>query len=234
MKKEGYNFIDYQEDKHWWFIVRCNIFFNLIKNLNNNINNFLDIGCGTGNFMKKISPISKNVYGIDPHTYKNSKHKNILKGEAEDIPFKNNMFDFISCFDVLEHLKQPNIVIDEIHRILKRNGYAIITTPACQNLYGPHDVENEHIKRYSKKELEKLFDDRFEIIRSTYFNTLLFPIEGTTRLIEKILNKKIKKNEIPNNKLNNFFLNIFNKEVKFLENKNFPIGMSCLIIVRKK
>lgn len=234
MKKEGYNFIDYQEDKHWWFIARSNIFFNLIENLNNNIDNFLDIGCGTGNFMKKVSPISKNIYGIDPHTYNNSKHKNILEGEAENIPFKDNMFDFISCFDVLEHLKDPNIAINEIYRILKKDGYAIITTPACQSLYGPHDKENEHVKRYSKKQMEKLFDNRFEIVRSTYFNSLLFPLEGPTRLIERFLNKKITKNEKPNDKINKILLDIFNKESKFLEKKDFPIGMSCLIIVRKK
>ena len=123
MKQEGFNFVDNNENEHWWFLARSNIFFNILKKYNNKIENHLDIGCGTGYFLEKIKNISKNQYGIDPYTYHNQKSKNILKGTAENIPFNDNYFDTVSTFDVLEHLEKPDLAINEIYRVLKLNGY---------------------------------------------------------------------------------------------------------------
>ena len=57
MKQELFDFIDYEEDKHWWFVARTNILKALIESYDDEIENFLDIGCGTGYFLSKVAPI---------------------------------------------------------------------------------------------------------------------------------------------------------------------------------
>lgn len=234
MKDKMFDFIDYKEANHWWFVARTNILKSQVEKYNDNIENFLDIGCGTGYFLSKISPIVENAYGLDPHEYKNLKMDEIISGTVENIPFDNNTFDFVSCLDVLEHIPNPEAGLDSILRVLKPGGFAIITVPAYQWLYGPHDRENEHVKRFNKKDFESLINPRFEIMKSTYFNSLLFPLEAPIRFAERLLNKPITSGETDNQFLNKFFFKIFNAEKKWLLNHNFPFGISYMIVLRKR
>lgn len=234
MKQNTFDFIDYEENKHWWFVARTNILKAIIESYNDEIENFLDIGCGTGYFLSKIAPIVENAYGIEPHEYNNSKFENIISGTIENIPFDNNTFDFVSCFDVLEHVENPQEALDGILRVLKPGGFAIITVPACQFLYGPHDKEHDHYRRFSKDYFESLVDPRFEIMKSTYFNTFLFPAEAPIRLLERAINQKVTKDSAPSPLLNKIFFKVFNSEKKWLMNHNFPIGVSYMAVLRKR
>ena len=234
MNEHMFDFIDYEETKHWWFVARTNLFKSIIESYNDDIENILDIGCGTGYFLSKIAPIAKNCYGVDPHTYKELKFDNIVNGTAENIPFDNNTFDVVTCFDVLEHVQNPQVAMEGILRVLKPGGFAVISVPANQWMYGPHDKENGHVRRFSKKEFESIVNPRFEIMKSTYFNTILYPVEIIIRLMEKMLNIRLTKDEAPNPKLNNILFKIFNSEKKWLLNHSFPFGISYLVVLRKR
>ncbi len=234
MKDNKFDFIDFEEDKHWWFVARTNILKSIVESYNDDIENFLDIGCGTGHFLSKVSPIVENLYGIDPHNYENKKIDGIRQGTIENLPFENNFFDFVSCLDVIEHVKNPKEALDSILRVLKPGGHAIITVPACQFLFGPHDVDNEHYRRFSKSNFEGLVDPRFEIMKSTYFNTILFPVEAPVRLLERIINKQITKDEAPSPTTNKILFKLFNSEKNWLLNHNYPIGLSYMIVLRKR
>jgi hypothetical protein len=71
-------------------------------------------------------------------------------------------------------------------------------------------------------------------MRSTYFNTFLFPIECVVRIVEKIINFRIMKLETPKSKTNNLLFKIFNSEKKILLKHDLPIGMSYLVVLRKR
>jgi SAM-dependent methyltransferase len=49
--------------------------------------------------------------------------------KGQKIDFPDEFFDFIFCGDVIEHLFSPDFLLEEIYRMLKPKGYAIITTP---------------------------------------------------------------------------------------------------------
>jgi ubiquinone/menaquinone biosynthesis C-methylase UbiE len=57
---------------------------------------------------------------------KNKKIK-IVFGDAEDIPFPNNTFDFVIAAFLIVHLKDPSKFFDEAYRILKDDGKLIVT-----------------------------------------------------------------------------------------------------------
>ena len=97
----------------------------------------LDIGCGDGKFslLLKQSAQAQEVYGVDI-----SREAVELANAAgikafwsdidgEPLPFEKDSFDAIFCGEVIEHLLDPDHLLDEIHRTLKPGGIAIITTP---------------------------------------------------------------------------------------------------------
>jgi len=89
-------------------------------------NQILNIGSGG------IRPISKAI-NLDL----NSQRINVdVIGDAHTLPFKSNTFDCIYCVAVLEHVKNPSIVISEFKRVLKLNGKVYMEMPFLQPFHG--------------------------------------------------------------------------------------------------
>ena len=87
------------------------------------------------------------------------------------------------ALDVIEHIKDDEEALKEIYRVLKPQGMAIIAVPAFMFLWGVTDVISHHYRRYTLSELRKKIENRrFSIIRSSYFNTFLFPFIALVRL----------------------------------------------------
>jgi methionine biosynthesis protein MetW len=95
----------------------------------------VDIGCGDGNFTLKVKEKigCKRIYGMDIYSPSLNRAKNkgitIKKVDLNKrIPFNDNSFDVVVLNQVIEHLFYPIKLLQEIHRILKLNGYALIST----------------------------------------------------------------------------------------------------------
>lgn len=103
----------------------------------------LEIGCGNGVFAKEISAhFQLNcIYGIDicADAINSACGSGIIgkciNVDAEDFPFEDNYFDTLICGDVIEHLIIPDHLLEEIHRVLKAEGYLLITTPNLVSCY---------------------------------------------------------------------------------------------------
>jgi ubiquinone/menaquinone biosynthesis C-methylase UbiE len=105
----------------------------LLVNKKGSYDNVLDVGCATGKFLNLVN--AKNKIGIDISRkvllIAKKKHKkiNFVIASAEFLPFKNNVFDLVTCFDVLEHVSNQKKVLLEIYRVVKKNCRVIITIP---------------------------------------------------------------------------------------------------------
>lgn len=97
----------------------------------------LDIGCHSGNITKLIADFTVGeTYGLDISSqaikYAQKKYPDLHFRAApaqNKLPYADNYFDLITCFDVLEHLPDLERVIQEIKRVLKKGGYLIIGMP---------------------------------------------------------------------------------------------------------
>lgn len=105
--------------------------------ININEGPFLDLGCGDGNFGKKIG--LSEVYGIDidEHAIKtniNNGYKEVLLASASKNPYPDSFFATVFSNCAIEHMDGLNDVLKEVIRVLKEGGKLIITVPSSNFL----------------------------------------------------------------------------------------------------
>ena len=110
-----------------------------VLNLNYNIpvSCILDIGCGSGEFslLLKKSLNADSVYGIEmsPNGAALSNEKGVITSDIDlnnsQFPYGDDFFGMVFAGEVMEHLIQPDIFLDEIFRTLSPGGHLVLTIP---------------------------------------------------------------------------------------------------------
>lgn len=80
----------------------------------------------------------------------------VMHMDVQDIPYADNTFDLILCNHVLEHVPNDQKALQEIYRVLKKDGLAIIQVPISKTEM--KTLENPNIT--SEKERERLFGQK--------------------------------------------------------------------------
>lgn len=249
MKKSEYQNIFNLEEKHWWYSGMKKISFLLLSPVFERGNlKILDAGCGTGGMMMSLGKWCRThrmsigqVYGIDlsQEAIKFCQKRNleVIQASIEKIPFKDNSFDLITCFDVLYHqwVKNDQLAIREFFRTLKSGGFLFLRVPAYQFLTGKHDEVVATRHRYSKAELlEKLEGEGFKIKRTTFANMFLFPVALIKRFLEKRMVKEATSEIKEELKIVNQSLKgILSLEAFLISKINLPFGLSIFCLAQK-
>ena len=99
----------------------------------------LDIGCGNGRFLRAFSELSENVFGLDLSKEMlqeaRKRHGNLVRGDAEALPFRSNSFDVVHSAGLLGVYKSEKI-IEECFRVAKQHGRVFISFPALESMSG--------------------------------------------------------------------------------------------------
>jgi len=127
------------------------------------------VGSGSDKFFLGCKNNSVEIESIDIYFSKNI----TAIADAHYLPFKDNKFDLVIIQAVLEHVINPNKVVSEISRVLKKGGIIYAETPFMQNVHeGAYDFS-----RFSHSGHRYLFKDFYEI-ESGYisgaFSSVLF------------------------------------------------------------
>lgn len=202
----------------------------------NDVKNKLIIDCGTGSGYMAIELAKrgatviacdltlKNLIRLKKISKELGLEKNILYfcSSAEDLPLKKGIADFFISNAVLEHLPNEKEAINEIKRVCTEKAGLMITVPIKYRYLNPilipinfiHDKRIGHLRRYSKEELEKRFNDY--IIKNIYYT-------GHTKKVIKII-------------FNNFFPIFDEKRIEDNDNKKLEkkFGASNIIIFMNK
>jgi SAM-dependent methyltransferase len=119
----------------------------------------------------------------EKYTYLNAKIK-ITCADITKIPFEDSSFDIVICIHVLEHIPDDRLAMSELHRVMKKGGWAIlqvpifpieatyedftITTPeGREKAFGQHD----HVRCYGKDYKERLESVGFQVIEDDYIES---------------------------------------------------------------
>ena len=234
--------IQEHEDAHWWFVSRRLVLDKILNNFlphTKNRRDILEIGCGSGGNLQMLQAHGNlSAIELDEPSRRTANSKNICfvkKGKLpDDIPF-DIQFDVICAFDVLEHIDDDLLALQSIKNRLKENGTLLVTVPAYNFLWAPHDDFNQHRRRYTKKQLiETVLSAPLKIEYSTYFNTFLFPFMAPYRIFTKFVddNNSMSVSQPPV-LLEYVLKNIFSAERRFLPSITFPFGLSVLLVAKR-
>ncbi|MDY6966231.1 MAG: class I SAM-dependent methyltransferase [Halobacteriota archaeon] len=93
----------------------------------------LDIGCGKSPY-KHILDFERYI-SIDI----NKARDEDMVGDICNLPIKGNVVDLIVCTEVVEHVEDVDAALEELNRVLKREGYLILTMPLLMGVHDPVD-----------------------------------------------------------------------------------------------
>jgi SAM-dependent methyltransferase len=99
---------------------------------------FLDIGCGSGEYLQRMRAKGWNVTGVEPSIFgaEEGRHNglNIFHGTLHEAKFAPNSFDYIRSNHSFEHVPNPLEILDEIYRILKPGGKLFVGIPNIDSI----------------------------------------------------------------------------------------------------
>lgn len=139
----------------------------------------LDIGCNRGFILANASAWGWDAYGIEIVPWRTKLverefNVTIFNKRLREInpPFKDKFFDVVTMIDIIEHFHEPIKDLEEVHRILKDDGFLLLNTPDIGSAYAKiHGYDwtfnnpEEHLYLYDRKTLKALLDKTgFEII----------------------------------------------------------------------
>ena len=154
--------------------------------------NLLDIGCGTGYFVKRATDMGFKAYGIELNersVMMGKEHFKIDTLYADDINefkerFADLKLDVVTLFQVLEHLEDPNRVMTEIRQIITKGAVVVIALPfrgRWPDTAGEGDYPPHHLTRWSLSALEYFLNKNgFYIKRLRVEN---FPLQNISSVI---------------------------------------------------
>ena len=122
---------------------KVNAIFKVITKYVHSAQSYLDIGCADGDLTVLVAKAvnADKVFGMD--TDSKALQKAALKEvetylcdvDKDIFPFENEKFDLITAFDVIEHLLNPDHMLREVKRCLKKKGFFLISTPSMASWY---------------------------------------------------------------------------------------------------
>lgn len=167
----------------------------------------LDIGCGSGEFLKAAAEYGYEVYGQEVSSEaarlaRENHGKVIFNKNLLDCKFESDYFDVITLWHVAEHIHDVNAYLNEIYRILKPKGLLSIEVPNfnCieRKIFKNYSLcidAPRHLRHFTKETLKKiLIDSGFECEINNGWSFLVSPLSilssGNNFLYAKIKGNK--------------------------------------------
>jgi SAM-dependent methyltransferase len=142
----------------------------------------LDIGCGSGVLVNRLSKMGYRSYGVDwsepaihfakQHMHGSFRVANVENLNPHDLGFQ---FDLITASHILEHLVEPHSFLRSVAGLLKPNGYLVIAVPNL-NWYDPYSAwrsvstifHEEHVVGYTPPGLQMVLNQSgFDVVGMT-------------------------------------------------------------------
>lgn len=164
--------------------------FDLLKEYRKG-NKILEAGCGLGNWVFMFDKMGFKSFGIDlsssslktakEYSKKNNLNSHFLLADVRKIPIKDNYFDLVVSYGVIEHFVNSKDAVKEFYRLLKPGGACLITTP---NPFSFHRLIGRHLLNITKSHklgyvgYEKAFTPQglAQLLKETGFTKIKFGI----------------------------------------------------------
>ncbi len=230
---------------NWWVRSRHDLVHRLtVDALGEPPRRVLDVGTLDGALLARFSTANIRL-GVDYQIAGHARTADALldrghftKASACLLPFSTESLDAVLSVDVLEHIEEHTVALDEASRVLVPGGVLVLAVPAHERLRTSRDAYLGHLRRYARRDLQQLVQAAgFRIQHSAFFAIpSMFGLLGL-RLLEGI-------GAIPPNQANNAALmrsgllnamlyKVGSAEATLARVLGLPFGSSIVIVAVK-
>ncbi len=248
MSENEFKLYDQLEKDYWWYKARRDILSEFLSHIENRgEKTILEIGCGTGGNLKYLFSDFKKRLGLEINEtaimyakLKLMDRTRIIKGDANELDMEFESINCVALLDVLYHknINSVDLILLKINKLLKKDGYLLISDGAFNFLHGTHSETVDSARRFTIKLLtKKLKNSKYRIVKASYWGVLIFFI----LLIKRVVIEKFFKDKFFNKStdftsisiINNLLYLCVSMEKYILRNGKIPVGSSVVILAQK-
>jgi SAM-dependent methyltransferase len=131
----------------------------------------LDVGCGDGRLTAELDAAALTAADVSAVALERARAR--LPGATlveldPDVPFPlgDSAFDLVLCAETIEHVRDVQLFLSEIRRVLRPGGELALTTPAAPALAPPEDPLSPHLRRFTRRSLRRVLGELGFEVRS--------------------------------------------------------------------
>jgi len=205
--------------------------------------NILNVGCGSGELCILLAQRGHTVLGIDPAV----EYVSLASARAEQQNLSNchfeisdlrgvnkgqphRQYDVVFSTDVVEHIADDVEAIGQLTALVRPGGDLFLTVPGGQYLFGYHDEQLGHYRRYSLRQLADRLPLNLEIKKLRYFGFSLIPVAW---LYSRALRSYYPVSKTGNKKTNPVLTHTVRFVLSLEQKIRPPLGTSCLLWAKK-
>ena len=240
------------EDRHWWFVARRQILKTLIQRVVPPSQNLtiVDVGCGTGANLAALAGEYPCV-GIDTSedAVRLAKQRfpgiEFLHGFApQDCAGALASASLVLLTDVLEHVSDDFALFSELLAATRPGTYFLITVPADESLWSPHDESFGHYRRYDPARLAAIWENMpVEPLLVSHYNSRLRGLVRAARQVNRLRGEATGAAgtdfRVPGPLANRLLTSVFSSERRQLlaaldqQSRGFSCGVSLIALLRR-
>ncbi len=129
----------------------------------------LDLGCGDGRLTAELDAAELTAADVSSVALERARTRlagaRVVELEPDALlPFVDGSFDLVLAAETIEHVRDVQLLLSEIRRVLAPGGELALTTPATLALVRPEDPFSPHLRRFTRRSLRRTLDELgFEI-----------------------------------------------------------------------
>jgi SAM-dependent methyltransferase len=231
------------EPHSFWFRARNRLIVSTLRRHFPEARSLLELGCGTGYVLEALHAAFPALRLVGSELYEEGlavarrrlPDVELVQLDARELPYRDE-FDVVGAFDVLEHLDEDEVVLEQAFAAVRSAGGVLLLVPQHPRLWSAMDDVAHHVRRYTRSELVgKVRRAGFEVERATSFVSSLLPAMAASRAARRLLRRPYDPvAELRPGPLNGVFERILDGERRLIERGvSLPAGGSLLVVGRK-
>jgi 2-polyprenyl-3-methyl-5-hydroxy-6-metoxy-1,4-benzoquinol methylase len=124
----------------------------------------LDLGCGDGRLTAALDAVELTAADVSSVALERAQRRlpdaHLVELEPDSaLPFEDGAFDLVLCAETIEHVRDVQLFLSEVRRMLRRGGMLALTTPENRPLVRPPDPLSPHLRLFTRRSLARVLGE---------------------------------------------------------------------------
>jgi ubiquinone/menaquinone biosynthesis C-methylase UbiE len=124
----------------------------------------LDLGCGDGRLTAELEAAELTAADVSAVALERARRRLpeanlVLVHPDAELPLDDGEFELVLCAETLEHVRDVQLLLSELRRVLRPGGTLAIATPAARPLMPPPNPLSPHLRFFTRRSLAQVLDE---------------------------------------------------------------------------